>query len=34
VPELSLDNQRPAEFIFEEVVAERLEIKTERSDAA
>ncbi len=33
-PEISLENQRPADFIFDEVVAERLEVEAERSDAA
>ena len=33
-PEISLANQRPADFVFEEVVAERLESEAERSDAA
>ena len=33
-PEISLENQRPADFNFDEVVAERLEVEAERSDAA
>jgi hopanoid biosynthesis associated radical SAM protein HpnH len=32
--EISLANQRPAEFNFEEVVADRLEAEAQRSDAA
>jgi len=34
VPEILLNNQRPADFIFTEVVAERLKTETEKSDAA
>lgn len=33
-PEISLENQRPADFIFEEVVADRLKTEPQRSDAA
>jgi hopanoid biosynthesis associated radical SAM protein HpnH len=33
VPEISLENQRPADFIFDKVIAEQLETKTEHSDA-
>ena len=32
--EISLKNQRPADFVFEDVIAERLESEAERSDAA
>ena len=33
-PEISLENQRPADFIFDKVVAEQLKTETEHSDAA
>jgi hopanoid biosynthesis associated radical SAM protein HpnH len=33
-PEILMENQRPADFVFEKVVAERLKTETEQSDAA